>query len=288
MRRPVRGGARRARRATSTRARSSARRSRSTSTARPSSTSGAASATRRSTSRGTEHTIVNVWSTTKTMTSLAALMLVDRGELDVDAPVATYWPEFAANGKEDDRGAPPDVAHLRASPGWDQPFSIEDIYDWEPSTEPAGRAGAVVGAGHGVGLPRAQPGPPRRRGDPADHRQDAQAVRRRGDRRPAGRRLPDRRARGRLGPDRAGRRRRRRCRSTSQRWTRTSPVFKTFTGPVGRSPTAANTPGWRRADIGALNGHGNARVGARASSRCCRCGGAVDGRTAAVAGDDRR
>jgi CubicO group peptidase (beta-lactamase class C family) len=40
--------------------------------------------------------ISNVWSSTKTVTSLAALMLVDRGELDVDAPVAKYWPEFAA------------------------------------------------------------------------------------------------------------------------------------------------------------------------------------------------
>ena len=49
----------------------------------------------------TEHTITNVWSSTKTVTSLAALMLVDRGELDVDAPVARYWPEFAAQGKQD-------------------------------------------------------------------------------------------------------------------------------------------------------------------------------------------
>ncbi len=43
-----------------------------------------------------QDTITNVWSTTKTMTALTALLLVDRGELDVDAPVATYWPEFAA------------------------------------------------------------------------------------------------------------------------------------------------------------------------------------------------
>src|SRR5882757_6870763 len=39
-------------------------------------------------------TLTNVWSTTKTMTSLAALLLVERGELDPDAPVAHYWPEF--------------------------------------------------------------------------------------------------------------------------------------------------------------------------------------------------
>ena len=46
-----------------------------------------------------ENTITNVFSTTKTMTSLAALVLVDRDELDVDATVARYWPEFAARGK---------------------------------------------------------------------------------------------------------------------------------------------------------------------------------------------
>ena len=47
-----------------------------------------------------EDTIVNVYSSTKTMTALCALLLADRGELDFDAPVAKYWPEFAAGGKE--------------------------------------------------------------------------------------------------------------------------------------------------------------------------------------------
>src|SRR5688500_14246650 len=47
-----------------------------------------------------EDTIINVWSTTKTMTALTALLLADRGELDFHAPVARYWPEFAANGKD--------------------------------------------------------------------------------------------------------------------------------------------------------------------------------------------
>jgi len=44
-------------------------------------------------------TIINVFSTTKTMSCLSLLVLVSRGLVDVDAPVATYWPEFAANGK---------------------------------------------------------------------------------------------------------------------------------------------------------------------------------------------
>lgn len=45
-------------------------------------------------------TIVNVWSTTKMVTSLCVLMLHDRGVLSIDAPMAEYWPEFGANGKE--------------------------------------------------------------------------------------------------------------------------------------------------------------------------------------------
>ena len=46
------------------------------------------------------NTIVNVFSVTKTMTALTALLLADRGDLDLGAPVARYWPEFAAEGKD--------------------------------------------------------------------------------------------------------------------------------------------------------------------------------------------
>ena len=45
----------------------------------------------------TANTIVNVFSTTKTITALSALVLVDRGELDLGASVSKYWPEFAAH-----------------------------------------------------------------------------------------------------------------------------------------------------------------------------------------------
>jgi len=45
-------------------------------------------------------TLVLVWSCTKGATAMCAHMLADRGQLDLDAPVATYWPEFAAAGKE--------------------------------------------------------------------------------------------------------------------------------------------------------------------------------------------
>jgi len=41
-----------------------------------------------------------VFSTTKTMTALCALILIDRGELEIEANVSNYWPEYAQNGKE--------------------------------------------------------------------------------------------------------------------------------------------------------------------------------------------
>jgi CubicO group peptidase (beta-lactamase class C family) len=44
-------------------------------------------------------TLANVYSSTKGITAIAAHQLVDQGKLDLDAPVATYWPEFAAGGK---------------------------------------------------------------------------------------------------------------------------------------------------------------------------------------------
>jgi len=46
-----------------------------------------------------QDTIVNVWSTTKMLSALCTLILHDRGAISVDAPMADYWPEFAANGK---------------------------------------------------------------------------------------------------------------------------------------------------------------------------------------------
>ena len=45
-------------------------------------------------------TIVPVYSCTKAATALCAHLLADRGQLDLDAPVARVWPEFAANGKD--------------------------------------------------------------------------------------------------------------------------------------------------------------------------------------------
>ncbi|MFD0578616.1 serine hydrolase domain-containing protein [Dactylosporangium darangshiense] len=62
-------------------------------------------------------TIVNVYSTTKTVTALVALLLADRGELDFAAPVARYWPEFAANGKQDVKVSHV-MSHSAGLPAW--------------------------------------------------------------------------------------------------------------------------------------------------------------------------
>ena len=48
----------------------------------------------------TRDTLVNVYSTTKGVTAICAHRLADKGLLDIDAPVAKYWPEFAQAGKD--------------------------------------------------------------------------------------------------------------------------------------------------------------------------------------------
>jgi len=78
-------------------------------------------------------TITNVWSVTKTMAALCALILADRGDLDLTAPVARYWPEFAAAGKEETQVRHL-LAHTAGLPTWDEPMAVEDLYDWPAAT----------------------------------------------------------------------------------------------------------------------------------------------------------
>jgi len=220
-----------------------------------------------------EHTITNVWSSTKTVTSLAALMLVDRGELDVDAPVARYWPEFAAQGKQDVLVRHV-MSHASGVSGLEQPAAIEDLYDWSAATSrmaaqapwwPPGTASGyhALNYGHLVG----------------------EVVRRISGR--TLRQFVAEEIAGPLGADfQIG--------AAESDWGRiadvvpppplpfdlaaldpNSPAVKTLTGPAAVAETA-NTPGWRRADIGAANGHGNARSVGRVMSVVAR-GGEVDG-----------
>jgi CubicO group peptidase (beta-lactamase class C family) len=81
----------------------------------------------------TRDTIINVFSTTKTMTNLCALILADRGEVDLDAPVAHYWPDFGAHGKQAVLVRHV-LAHTAGLPGWDAQLTTEDLYDWDKCT----------------------------------------------------------------------------------------------------------------------------------------------------------
>ena len=223
-----------------------------------------------------EDTITNVFSTTKCMTSLAALVLVDRGELDLDATVAKYWPEFAANGKAGIKVRQL-LSHTSGVSGWEQPITLEDMYDWDKSTallaaqapwwEPGTASGyhalnyghligevirritgqrlgeffaahlaGPLGADFHIGLP------------PSEFRRVANVVP------PPPPPAPP---------------------NDSPLLDPNSVAFKSMSNPV-MTPETTWTEGWRRADIGAANGHGNARSLARLQSAVA-CGGEVDG-----------
>jgi len=109
----------------------------------------------------TADTLVNTYSTTKGMTAICAHRLVERGLLDLDAPVARYWPEFAAKGKGD---IPVHwlLSHRAGLPAVRRTLAPEAIYDWsamasalaeeEPWWEPGTRHGYhALTFGHLVG-----------------------------------------------------------------------------------------------------------------------------------------
>ncbi|MEU1204573.1 serine hydrolase domain-containing protein [Nocardia sp. NPDC005825] len=218
-------------------------------------------------------TITNVWSCTKTVTALAALILVDRGLLDVDAPVSDYWPEFAAAGKEQVLVRHL-LSHTSGVAAWEQPMTVPDMYDapaaaarlaaQEPWWEPGTASGYhVFNYGHLLG-----------------------ELIRRVDGRTLGRFVAEEIS-GPLGADfHIGL-----PESEFERVSNVVPppqvpidpaamaagvfMLRAFSGPPGDAATAA-TPEWRRAEIGGANGHGNARALARIQS-VIACGGEVDG-----------
>lgn len=219
-------------------------------------------------------TLVNVFSITKTMTALSALLLVDRGLVDLDEKVAHYWPEFAANGKADI-----EVRHLLSHTsgvsGWERPIELEEIYDhasaaarlaeqapwWEPGTASGYHA---LNYGHLIG-----------------------EVIRRVDGRSLGRFFAEELAEP-LGADfHIG--------TDPAHFPRIAPIVppppaefdlstldpdsvmtKTLTSPL-LDYTRTSDAAWRQAEIGAVNGHGNARSIARLQSIVSNAG-VLDGR----------
>jgi CubicO group peptidase (beta-lactamase class C family) len=79
------------------------------------------------------NTLVLVWSCTKGAVALCAHILCSRGLLDLDAPVARYWPEFAQAGK-DDLPVRLLLNHEAGLPVPRQPLQPGQLYDWEAMT----------------------------------------------------------------------------------------------------------------------------------------------------------
>ena len=80
-----------------------------------------------------EDTIVTVYSTTKGLTAICAHRLVDQGKLDVDAPVASYWPEFAQAGK----ATMPVrylLSHQAGLPAVKEPVPDSALFEWDTMT----------------------------------------------------------------------------------------------------------------------------------------------------------
>ena len=224
-----------------------------------------------------QDTIVNVFSTTKAMTALCAHVLVDRGQLDVDAPVARYWPEFAKAGK--DRITTRHLlTHTAGLAAIRQPLPSAALYDWicmtsalaaeTPWWEPGSANGyhaltygylvgevvrritgrtlgtffreevaARLAADFHIGLP------------PSEDARVAEMV------------PPTAEESAAAGPGAAV--------------DPESLLGKVLGNPLVRAEFA-NQPAWRRAEIPAANGHGNARSVARVMALLA-CGGSLGG-----------
>ncbi len=78
-------------------------------------------------------TILNLFSCTKTFTAVAVLQLVAEGKLELDAPVARYWPEFAQAGKAGIT-VRQFLCHRAGLPALREQLPPEALYDWQAMT----------------------------------------------------------------------------------------------------------------------------------------------------------
>jgi CubicO group peptidase (beta-lactamase class C family) len=98
----------------------------------------------------TDDTLQLVFSSTKGATAICANLLAQRGELDLDAPVSSYWPEFAQGAKGD---VPVRwlLCHKVGLPYIDTPLDLQSLLAWEPAVEALAAMGPLwaPGTGHG-------------------------------------------------------------------------------------------------------------------------------------------
>jgi CubicO group peptidase (beta-lactamase class C family) len=221
------------------------------------------------TRRWERDTIVNNFSTTKTMTALCALILADRGELDLDAPVVAYWPEFAPHGKTA-ISMRMLLGHTAGMPGWTETMTLEDILDWEKATTTLARQAPWLRPGTVSAYHPLTYGP-----------LIGEVVRR-----ITGKTLKAffaEEVAGRVGADyHIG--------APAEADPRVSPMIQgsPLIQPTGDllwdrayhnplcTPQSCSTIAWRRGDLGGSNGHGNARSVALVNS-VIACGGEVGG-----------
>ncbi|WP_167145759.1 serine hydrolase domain-containing protein [Pseudomonas sp. OTU750018] len=95
-------------------------------------------------------TILNLFSCTKTFAAVTALQLVGEGKLELDAPVARYWPEFGAAGK-DKITLRHLLSHQAGLPALREMLPAEALYDWHAMTTAlaAEQPWWLLGEGHG-------------------------------------------------------------------------------------------------------------------------------------------
>lgn len=209
-------------------------------------------------------TILNLFSCTKTFTAVTALQLVAEGKLALDVPVAQYWPEFAAAGKQSITLRHL-LSHQAGLPALRELLPPEALYDWPRMT--AALAAETPwwspGTGHGYAAITYGwlVGELLRR---ADHRGPGESIMARVAR-PLGLDfhvgLPDEefhrvahiaRGKGNVGDEAAQRLLQVTMREPEAMATRA------FTNPPSVL-TSTNKPEWRRMEQPAANGHGNAR-----------------------------
>lgn len=95
-------------------------------------------------------TILNLFSCTKPFTAVTALQLVAEGKLELDVPVARYWPEFAAAGKERITLRHL-LSHQAGLPAIRESLPAEALYDWQTMTSALAAEAPwwALGDGHG-------------------------------------------------------------------------------------------------------------------------------------------
>ena len=81
--------------------------------------------------RWSDDTVVPVFSSTKGVTAVGANLAIERGLLDPEATVATYWPEFAAAGKESITVGQV-LSHQAGLPLVEGDFTLDEVLSWEP------------------------------------------------------------------------------------------------------------------------------------------------------------